>query len=345
MRYLVTGGCGFVGSNIVARLLEEGAPVRVLDNLSRAGALENLKWLTAQGLRDFVRADVRDAVDVSEHVASFAPDVVLHLAGQVSMLASLEDPRTDFEVNAIGTLNVLEAVREHAREAAVVYASTNKVYGDLGAVPLVEGTSRYTAPSVPTGIDESAPIDLRTPYGCSKGTADQYVLDYARIYGLRTIVLRHSTIYGGRQFATVDQGWVGWFCRKSLEALQDAPGRPPFSVAGDGKQVRDLLWVDDAVRCYLAAAACPTRARGEAFNIGGGMANSCSVLELLQEVQKVIGGRLRYLRKDWRPHDQKFFVADGDKARRLLRWEPRVGKAEGIRRMLEWTEQSMAAER
>ena len=265
MRYLVTGGCGFVGSNITARLLEEGAPVCVLDNLSRAGSVANLKWLTSLGLRGFARGDIRDAANLADQIARFKPDVVFHLAAQVAMTASVADPRTDFEVNALGTLNVLEAVREHAPEAAVVYSSTNKVYGDLVGVPLREAPSRYTAPSRPLGLDESTPLDLRTPYGCSKGAADQYVLDYARVYGMRTIVLRHSTIYGGRQFATFDQGWVGWFCRKALESQGDAPGRTPFSISGDGKQVRDLLWIDDAVRCYLAAAACPncacTRAR------------------------------------------------------------------------------------
>ena len=342
MRYLVTGGCGFVGSNITARLLEEGAPVRVLDNLSRTGSVANLKWLTGLGLRGFVRGDIRDAAAVGEQVSSFKPDVVLHLAGQVAMATSISDPRADFEVNALGTLNVLEAVREFAPEAAVVYASTNKVYGALTDVALIEGPTRYTAPSHPTGIDENAVLDFRTPYGCSKGSADQYVLDYARIYGLRTIVLRHSTIYGGRQFATSDQGWVGWFCRKALEAQADSPGSPPFSISGDGKQVRDLLWIDDAVRCYLAAAACPIRARGEAFNIGGGISNSLSVLELLQQIQRHIGGRLRFVRKDWRHHDQKFFVANGDKAMRLLRWEPRVSKDEGVRLMIEWTEELMA---
>jgi CDP-paratose 2-epimerase len=336
MKYLVTGGCGFVGSNVAARLIERGEPVVICDNLSRAGSELNLAWLRSLGGVEFNRADVRNAAEIGALVASHRPDVIFHLAGQVAMTTSVNDPRTDFETNTLGSFNLLEAVRAAVPAAAVVYASSNKVYGGLDTVALSEGDARFTAPGHPHGIDESAPLDFQTPYGCSKGAADQYMLDYARVYGLNTVVFRHSTIYGGRQFATFDQGWVGWFCRQALVQLRD-PSVAPFTIAGNGKQVRDLLFVDDAVDAYLAAATHMAAARGQAFNIGGGMPNSSSLLELFSQLAALTGTTLRYERLPWRHHDQRFFVADNGKARRLLGWAPMVGKTEGVARMLEWT--------
>lgn len=336
MNHLVTGGCGFVGSNVAARLIERGDRVIVCDNLSRAGSELNLAWLRSLGSVEFVRADVRDAAAVRNIVATHRPGVVFHLAGQVAMTTSLNDPRTDFETNVVGSFNVLEAVRAAAPAAVVVYASSNKVYGGLATVALTEGDSRFTAPGHPHGVDESAPLDFQTPYGCSKGAADQYMLDYARVYGLNTVVFRHSTIYGGRQFATFDQGWVGWFCRQALVQQRD-PSAAPFTIAGSGKQVRDLLFVDDAVDAYFAAATHIAEARGQAFNIGGGMPNSSSLLELFGQLGALTGTTLRYEQLPWRDHDQRFFVAGNGKARRLLDWAPRVGKAEGVARMMEWT--------
>lgn len=336
MTYLVTGGCGFVGSNVAARLLERGEPVVICDNLSRAGSEMNLAWLRSLGDVEFVRADVRNAAEIGALVATHRPGVIFHLAGQVAMTTSMNDPRTDFETNALGSFNLLEAVRAAAPAAAVVYASSNKVYGGLDTVALSEGDTRFTAPGHPHGIDESAPLDFQTPYGCSKGAADQYMLDYARVYGLNTVVFRHSTIYGGRQFATFDQGWVGWFCRQALVQQRD-PSAAPFTIAGNGKQVRDLLFVDDAVDAYFAAAAHMATARGQAFNIGGGMPNSSSLLELFAQLGTLTGTTLRYEQLPWRHNDQRFFVADNGKARRLLDWAPRVGKAEGVARMMEWT--------
>jgi CDP-paratose 2-epimerase len=335
---LVTGGCGFVGSNVAARLLRDGWRVTVLDNLSRHGSAENREWLVSQGLKRFVRADVRHAPGVARVIRAAKPDAIFHLAGQVAMTTSMREPRRDFETNVLGSINVLEAVRRQRLGPAIVYASSNKVYGSLPGVRLREGKLRYTAPDHPKGIDESAPLEFQTPYGCSKGAADQYMLDYARCYGLNTVVFRHSTIFGGRQFATFDQGWVGWFCQQAIEVKRN-PGREPFTISGDGKQVRDLLFVEDAVDCYLAAERLIKTARGKVFNIGGGMANSCSLLELFALLEGMVGVKLRYRRLPWRHSDQRFFVADITKAKRLLKWSPRINKREGVKLMLGWAEQ------
>ena len=335
MNYLITGGCGFVGSNVAATLLQRGEAATIFDNLSRHGAAENLAWLRSQGEARFVHGDTRNAHDMERVVQMAAPDVIFHLAGQVAMTTSMENPRRDFETNVVGSINLLEAVRRHLPQATIVYSSSNKVYGDLPGVTLHEDTLRYCSPTHPNGVDESSPLDFQTPYGCSKGAADQYMLDYARGYGLNTVVFRHSTIFGGRQFATFDQGWVGWFCQQALEVKKN-PAREPFTISGDGKQVRDLLFVEDAVACYLAAARNIERARGQAFNIGGGIENSSSLLELFAFLESELGTALPYRRLPWRHSDQKFFVADNSKARRLLDWKPAVSKQEGIRKMIEW---------
>jgi CDP-paratose 2-epimerase len=346
MKALITGGCGFVGSNLAAYLLEQdtGDQITVFDNLSRHGASANLTWLRmlAGGGRspiNFIQGDIRNAGDVEAVVKSAAPDAIFHLAGQVAMTTSLQDPRLDFETNVVGSFNVLEAVRLHRPGTVIVYASSNKVYGNLGHLDLIEMETRYQPRASLRGVDESAAIEFHTPYGCSKGAADQYMLDYARGYGLKTVVFRHSTIYGGRQFATYDQGWVGWFCRQAIESKAD-PSRAPFTISGDGKQVRDLLHVSDAVRCYLAAFEHIERGRGEAFNIGGGMENSMSLLELLRYLEERLEVRLNFTRLPWRQSDQRFFVADNSKARELIGWAPVTSKEAGIESVLEWETQA-----
>ena len=227
----------------------------------------------------FIHGDIRNLSDVDNLIRNLTPNVIFHLAGQVAMTTSMQNPRGDFEINVLGSINVLEAVRRHCPKAAIVYASSNKVYGNLGHLDLIETPTRYQPRINQSGVDESVSLEFHTPYGCSKGAADQYMLDYARGFGLNTVVFRHSTIYGGRQFATYDQGWVGWFCRQAIESKSN-PSREPFTISGDGKQVRDLLHVSDAVRCYVAAFEHIQQARGDAFNIGGGMENSMSLLEL-----------------------------------------------------------------
>ena len=335
MTTLITGGCGFVGSNIASRLLAEGKEVVVFDNLRRHGSADNLAWLRGLGLKTFIHGDIRNANDVETLIKATQPETIFHLCGQVAMTTSMENPRLDFEINVLGTINLLENVRKFCPQAAVIYSSSNKVYGDLGQLALAEQPRRYAIPSLPHGVDENIGLDFHTPYGCSKGAADQYMLDYARNYGLNTVVFRHSTIYGGRQYATFDQGWVGWFAGQAL-AQKDNPQLAPFTISGDGKQVRDLLYVDDCVNCYLAAVEHMKDARGQAFNIGGGMANSCSLLELFDELADILKMTPRYHRIDWRQGDQKFFVADIAKAGRLLKWQPKTAKRQGIEAITKW---------
>jgi CDP-paratose 2-epimerase len=339
MTYLVTGGCGFVGSNIAAQLIERGQQLVVFDNMSREGATQNLEWLRSLGEFEFVRGDVREHAEVIEVVERTNPSVIFHLAGQVAMTISMQDPQRDFAINVLGTFNLLESVRCACPQATIVYSSSNKVYGDLAGVKLKEEALRYSATNFPNGIDESAPLDFQTPYGCSKGAADQYMLDYARVFDLNTVVFRHSTIFGGRQFATFDQGWVGWFCRQALE-VQRNPQRQPFTISGNGKQVRDLLFVDDCVACYFAAANKIKEVRGQAFNIGGGMENSSSLLELFQILKEELDVQLKYTRLPWRHSDQKFFVADNSKAKTMLGWKPRTTKHEGILKTIDWARQT-----
>lgn len=358
-KWLVTGGCGFLGSNLVAALLDDGVEVVALDNLFRHGSEQNLAWLRQRAARPgagrftFVQADTRTRTDVDDAFEKHAAglDAVAHLAGQVAMTTSIERPRLDFETNALGALNVLEAIRRFAPQAITLFSSTNKVYGGLTHLEHVETATRWTIPAAPNGLDEATPLAFESPYGCSKGAADQYFLDYHRIYGLKTIVFRHSSIYGGRQFATFDQGWVGWFCQQVLRQKKEAQaGREPepFTIAGDGKQVRDLLHGEDIVRCYRsafeAARRDPQGVVGEAYNIGGGQPNSLSLLELFDELEALTGQKARFTRLAPRQSDQRLFVADIAKAKARFGFEPRVGKREGLKRMLRWIDELTAVD-
>jgi CDP-paratose 2-epimerase len=252
------------------------------------------------------------------------------------MTTSIEQPRTDFEVNAYGTLNVLEAARLWVPKAPILYSSTNKVYGDLGQFSYMEGISRYRCVDKPDGIDEGTKLDFHSPYGCSKGAADQYMLDYARIYDLNTVVFRHSSMYGGRQFASYDQGWVGWFCMKAIEAKKSGGTSPPFTISGNGKQVRDVLHADDMVRLYFGSLARIASIRGQAFNIGGGKDNSLSLLELFSLLEKIIGVTLNYVHLPVRESDQRVFIADIRKAQTNIGWTPEVSAKEGVAETLRW---------
>jgi CDP-paratose 2-epimerase len=336
LKLLITGGCGFLGSNLAQHAIEQGMDVVVFDNLSRRGSQLNLDWLRKAGKFEFVHGDIRNQNDVDRAISTFCPQMVFHLAGQVAMTTSIANPRIDFEINALGTLNVLEAIRRHAPRAGVIYSSTNKVYGDLEQYSYEETSTRYRCVERPRGFDESTPLEFHSPYGCSKGAADQYLGDYHRIFGLDTVVFRHSSMYGGRQFATADQGWIGWFCQKAVEAKRGE--KTPFTISGNGKQVRDVLHGQDMVSLYFATAARMDRAAGNVFNIGGGIGNSLSLLELFDLLSDRVGGNLVYDRLPARESDQRVFVADLAKAHSILDWSPKVSAAEGISRMFDWVD-------
>jgi len=344
VKLLITGGCGFLGSNLAADAIARGDDLVVFDNLYRNGSRDNLAWLQAQGQFNFRHGDIRNRNDIERVIQSERPDAIFHLAGQVAMTTSIADPRMDFEVNVAGTHNLLEAVRMHAPKASVVYSSTNKVYGDLEQYSYTENETRYVCDQLPNGFDEQVQLSFHSPYGCSKGAADQYMLDYARIFGLNTVVFRHSSMYGGRQFATYDQGWIGWFCQKAVEAIDPATALA-FSISGSGKQVRDVLHADDMRRLYAAALKNIERVRGQAFNIGGGVDNSLSLLELFAILEDVAGVRMNYTKLPVRESDQRVFIANIDKARRLLDWAPQVSAADGVARMVEWTKANVARAR
>ena len=343
MRILITGGCGFLGSNLAKDALSNGDELMVFDNLSRHGSKENLSWLQNQGKCRFELGDIQNRNSIGSAVKDFKPNVVFHLAGQVAMTTSIEDPMLDFEINALGTLNLLEAIRAYSPEAIVTYSSTNKVYGDLEQYKFRETTTRWECEDHPDGFDESVPLDFHSPYGCSKGSADQYMLDYARIFGLRTVVFRHSSMYGGRQFSTIDQGWIGWFCEQALR-IQDGEIPPIFEISGSGKQVRDLLHADDMMRLYRSAITNIDQIKGQAFNIGGGIKNSLSLLELFNLLHELLGIKFSINKLDARPSDQRVFVANIDKVFRLLEWKPKVDAKSGVTKMLSWVKETKEKE-
>jgi CDP-paratose 2-epimerase len=314
-RVLITGGAGFLGVNASIHLIKEGWDVTVLDNLSRPGTERNLKWLITKYPHrvTFVKEDVRNTSTLGEHVKN--QDAILHLAGQVAVTTSLTDPLTDFEVNAFGTFNVLEAVRINNPEAPFVFSSTNKVYGKL---------DHNNGPCT-----ENQPIDFHSPYGCSKGAADQYVRDYARCFGMNTVVLRQSCIYGSHQYGTEDQGWVAHFVHSILKER-------PLTIFGDGKQVRDLLDARDLSVMYLLAIENIDKVRGEIFNVGGGPENQRNLLEVIDQIGELTGKKPQYTFAGWREGDQKYYVSDIAKARKVLDWEPRVAFDEGLRDLIAW---------
>jgi CDP-paratose 2-epimerase len=335
MRALVTGGAGFIGCNAVKRYVDQGWDVVVIDDLSRAGSAANLAWLQTQGKFAFHKCDIRDPRQVDAVFREHAKlDAVLHLAAQVAVTTSVTNPRHDFEVNALGTFNVLEATRAHAPQAAFLYSSTNKVYGGLEHVVVEERGGRWQYKDLHGGIPESESLDFHSPYGCSKGAADQYVRDYARIYGMRTVSLRQSCIYGVRQFGVEDQGWVAWF------AIAAALCKP-LTIYGDGKQVRDVLFVEDLLDVYSAAIDRIDRVKGQVFNIGGGPGNQMSLLELVAKLERLIGAKLSPAYEDWRPGDQRIFVADVTKAERELGWKPRTTPDQGVEQLLTWVKKNI----
>ncbi len=335
MKLLINGGCGFLGSNLAAFAIENGYDVTVFDNLSRLGSDRNRQWMEKLGAFTFVHGDTRNKNDVENVIKEGQFDAVYHLAGQVTMTKSITDPYKDFEVNALGAMNVLDSIRKYSPQTAIIFSSTNKVYGDLEDYTYEEMPTRYICKEFPNGFDESVPLDFRSPYGCSKGCADQYMLDYSRIYGIKSVVFRHSSMYGSRQFATYDQGWVGWFVAKAIEKYRN-PNCNPFTISGNGKQVRDLLQAKDMINLYFTALKHIDNIYGQAYNIGGTMAQSLSLLELFEMLENILGIKMEYSVLPPRQSDQKVFVADITKIKSKIGWEPKVTALEGVTEMVDW---------
>lgn len=328
---LITGGAGFIGSNYADRCISRGEKVIIFDNLSRNGSKINLEWLQEKhGKRAFelVVGDVRKAEEIKKAATNAAR--IVHLAAQVAVTTSVVDPANDFQINALGTFNTLEAARASGNNPSFVYSSTNKVYGGMEDVKVVEGETRYDYESLPEGAAETQPLDFHSPYGCSKGAGDQYVRDYHRIYGLPTVVFRQSCIYGLRQFGIEDQGWVAWFIIAAILGH-------PITIYGNGKQVRDILFVEDLLDAYDAALNQMDKVAGNIFNVGGGRKNTISIwTEFGPILERQLGKKIEVSWGDWRPGDQPVFISDIRKAKETLGWSPKVGAEEGIRRLIEW---------
>ena len=335
MKLLINGGCGFLGSNLASYAIEKGYDVTVFDNLSRLGSDRNREWLSSLGKFTFIHGDTRNKNDVENVIREGQFDAVFHLAGQVTMTKSIIDPYKDFQVNALGAMNVLDSIRKYSPQTGIIFSSTNKVYGDLEDYTYEETPTRYICKEFPNGFDESVPLDFRSPYGCSKGCADQYMLDFSRIYGVRSVVFRHSSMYGSRQFATYDQGWVGWFVAKAIEKYRN-PSCEPFTISGNGKQVRDLLQAQDMIRLYFTALDHIDEICGQAYNIGGTMKQSLSLLELFAMLEDILNIKMEYTVLPPRQSDQKVFVADITKIRDRIGWEPKVTALEGVTAMVDW---------
>lgn len=330
MKIVITGGAGFIGCNSADHFLRQGHDVVIFDNLSRVGAERNLQWLRDrhESALHFCHGDVRDYEALS--AAIIDAGAVLHLASQVAVTTSVQNPREDFEINALGTFNALEAVRQHAPQATFLYASTNKVYGGMESVGIVERGDRYAYASYEHGIPETYPLDFHSPYGCSKGAGDQYTLDYARIYGLNTVSFRQSCIYGPRQFGVEDQGWVAHF------VIAAVTGKT-INIYGDGRQVRDVLHVSDLIDAYERALERIDVSRGEAINVGGGPENTLSIWsEFGPLLAELSGEQVPVDYGPWRPGDQRVFIADVRKAQELLGWQPQISPVEGIADLYHW---------
>ena len=331
--YLITGGGGFIGSNYVHRLVQRGENVTVYDNLSRAGAPRNIAWLEetfGKNAFKLIVGDVRNDEGIAE--AAKEADVIAHLAGQVAVTTSVLNPRDDFESNALGTFNALEAARLSGRDPIFLYSSTNKVYGGMDEVKLREDSTRWLYADLEYGCAENQPLDFHSPYGVSKGAGDQYVRDYSRIYGLRSVVFRQSCIYGPRQFGVEDQGWLAWMMIATVTGKK-------ITVYGDGKQVRDVLHVNDLLNAYDAAIEKIDVAKGQVYNMGGGTRNVLAVwAEFGPILERLFGRPIEVERGDWRPGDQKVFYADFRKAKRELGWEPRIDLEEGIETLFDWVQ-------
>lgn len=331
MKVLITGGCGFIGVNVSEYYLNKKDEVLIIDDLSRRGTEHNLKYLLDSKKKfRFYQIDIRNNRKLENVFRQNRDiDIVYHLAAQVAVTTSVVDPRTDFEINLLGTLNVLEGVRKYCPDAVVIFSSTNKVYGALESVKLKEKKLHYQLIEPKNGIPETWPLDFHSPYGCSKGGADQYVRDYSRIYGLKTVVLRQSCIYGEHQWGVEDQGWVAFFIKQVLL-------RQPITIYGNGKQVRDLLYIGDLLSAYDRIVKNIKKTAGKIYNIGGGIKNSLSLLQFIQLIKDEFGQKVVYRFADWRPGDQKIFVSDNSCLQRDLGWEPEIDYLVGIKKLYRW---------
>ena len=332
---LITGGAGFIGSNYANRCISRGEQVVIFDNLSRQGVRKNIEWLQEKNGKDSFKLIIGD-VRHPDEIKAAAKNArrIVHLAAQVAVTTSVTDPRNDFEINAMGTFNTLEAARASGNAPSFVYSSTNKVYGGMEDVKVIELANRYDYENLPNGASELQPLDFHSPYGCSKGCGDQYVRDYYRIYGLPTTVFRQSCIYGLRQFGVEDQGWVAWFVIAAITGH-------PITIYGNGKQVRDILFVEDLMDAYDAALSAPEKAAGQIFNVGGGRSNTISVwTEFAPMLEKLLGKKIPVSWGDWRPGDQPVFISDIRKAKEVLNWSPKVSAAEGIQRLFNWVKEN-----
>jgi CDP-paratose 2-epimerase len=330
MKMLITGGAGFIGVNCAAFFSQRGEEVILFDNLSRQGGQQNSSWLVEKYPCRLVRGDIRNVDELAQLFRQEGPfDLILHMAAQVAVTTSVANPREDFEINAWGTFNLLEAVRLFNPRVVFIYASTNKVYGGMEDLRIGEVAGRYAYLEQPEGIAETRPLDFHSPYGCSKGAADQYCRDYNRIYGLRTVVMRQSCIYGYHQFGIEDQGWVAWFC---IAALLERP----ITIYGDGKQVRDVLFVDDLVALYDKAYQNIERTAGNIYNVGGGPEHTLSLHELLGQLEILKGEKIPVRYDDWRPGDQKVYVSNIKQVEKELDWKPQIPAIEGVKRLYDW---------
>ena len=334
-RILITGGAGFIGSNAAKHFMgRDDCEVLVFDNLSRNGTDINLQWLKGQGDFTFIQNDIRDFEALKQLFETEKVDAVIHLAAQVAVTTSIVDPREDFDINALGTFNLLEAIRLSHQKPFVIYTSTNKVYGGMEDIEVVEENGSYTFRNEREGISETRGLDFHSPYGCSKGAADQYVRDYFRIYGIPTVVFRQSCIYGYRQFGIEDQGWVAWFIIAALMGRK-------ITVYGDGKQVRDILFIDDLVSLFDAAITASERVSGKVYNIGGGPGNRLSLLELLAWFKEIKGLGVAFDFDDWRAGDQPVYFSNISKIKETIGWEPAISKMEGLEKLYSWVEANL----